>query len=168
MANHEQVRHPNEVIEAAKDCKSSFYRLNDAILEWITDHVLASVLLFDIALVVPLLLINAPDSIKITLGVISGSWIQWWALPALQRSQNKIQAQNDAKAEVDHETLTYLAKLQDEQMVELKNQTLILEAIKIKDEDFEKLKTSIHQAGEIRREIKKRGRPRKNAKETKD
>jgi ferritin len=40
-------------------------------------------------------------------------------LPALQRSQT--QAQNEAKAEVDHQTLTYLAKLQDEQMTELKS-----------------------------------------------
>ena len=88
---------------------------NDVVLEWVTDHVLGSVLLFDIALIVPLVVIPAPESIKITLGVISGSWIQWWALPALQRSQNKTQAQNDAKAEVDHETLTYLATTQDEQ-----------------------------------------------------
>ncbi len=88
-------------------------------LEWITNHVLASVVLFDIALIVPLLTITAPDSVKITLGVISGSWIQWWALPALQRSQNRTQAQNDAKAEVDHETLTYLATQADAQMAEL-------------------------------------------------
>jgi hypothetical protein len=99
-------------------------------LQWITNHVLASVILFDIALIVPLLTLNAPDSVKITLGVISGSWIQWWALPALQRSQNKTQAQNDAKAEVDHETLTYLATLQDQQMVELKGISEILDKLK--------------------------------------
>ena len=56
----------------------------------------------------------------------AGSWIQWWALPALQRSQNETQAQNEAKADVDHETLTYLAKLQDEQMAELKGISEIL------------------------------------------
>jgi hypothetical protein len=63
--------------------------------------------------------ITAPSSVKITLGVISGSWIQWWALPALQRSQNKTQAQNDAKAEADHETLTYLVKIQEKQLADL-------------------------------------------------
>jgi hypothetical protein len=46
----------------------------------------------------------------------------------LQRSQNKTQAQNDAKAEVDHETLTYLATLQDKQMAELEKITELLEA----------------------------------------
>ncbi|HSX47670.1 MAG TPA: hypothetical protein VLF63_02750 [Patescibacteria group bacterium] len=122
MNPHSKVRHPRDVIQKKKAQKnrSRAYVINDTVLEWVTNHVLASVLLFDIALIVPLLAIPAKTSVKITLGVISGSWIQWWALPALQRSQNKIQNQNDAKAEVDHETLTYLATLQDEQMNKLK------------------------------------------------
>lgn len=120
---HIHVKHPKELLQQAKNTVKRENKLlyyNDLVLTWVTDHVLASVILFDVALVVPLLVIPAPDQIKITLGVISGSWIQWWALPALQRSQNKTQAQNDAKAEVDHETLTYLATLQDEQMTALK------------------------------------------------
>ena len=135
MHSHPHVRHPKEVVQEAKDRRRREHKLlywNDVVLEWITNHVLASVILFDIALIVPLLTLNAPDTVKITLGVISGSWIQWWALPALQRSQNKTQAQNEAKAQVDHETLTYLAKLQDEQMTELKGITEILRALKDK------------------------------------
>jgi hypothetical protein len=111
MDKHAHVRRPKELIQEAKNRRRRDNRLlyyNDIVLEWITNHVLASVILFDIALIVPLLTLNAPDTVKITLGVISGSWIQWWALPALQRSQNKTQAQNEAKAEVDHETLTIL------------------------------------------------------------
>ena len=135
MHNHAHVRHPKEVVQEGKDRRRREHKLlyyNDLVLEWITNHVLASVILFDIALIVPLLTLNAPDTVKITLGVISGSWIQWWALPALQRSQNKTQAQNEAKAQVDHETLTYLAKLQDEQMTELKGITEILRVLKDK------------------------------------
>ena len=135
MHNHAHVRHPKEVVQEAKDRRRREHKLlyyNDLVLEWITNHVLASVILFDIALIVPLLTLNAPDTVKITLGVISGSWIQWWALPALQRSQNKTQAQNEAKAQVDHETLTYLAKFQDEQMTELKGITEILRVLKDK------------------------------------
>ena len=135
MHTHAHVRHPKEVIQEAKDRKRrehEFFYYNDIVLEWITNHVLASVILFDIALIVPLLTLNAPDTVKITLGVISGSWIQWWALPALQRSQNKTQAQNEAKAQVDHETLTYLANLQDEQMTELKGIAEILRNLKNK------------------------------------
>jgi len=115
---HVHVRHPKDLLRERRSRKKRDNRVlyyNDVVLEWVTNHVLGSVLLFDIALIVPLVVIPAPESIKITLGVISGSWIQWWALPALQRSQNKTQAQNDAKAEVDHETLTYLATTQDEQ-----------------------------------------------------
>src|SRR5665213_4231123 len=130
MVLHPHVKHPKELLQKAKENEKQSNKLlyvNDLMLEWITNNVLASVILFDIALIVPLLVIPAPDSVKITLGVISGSWIQWWALPALQRSQNKTQAQNDAKAEVDHETLTYLATLQDEQMSELKSISEILD-----------------------------------------
>lgn len=136
MQSHAHVKHPQELLEQAQANKrktqSNFENANDAMLEWITNHVLASIWLFDIALIVPLLILPAPSSVKITLGVISGSWIQWWALPALQRSQNKTQAQNDAKAETDHETLTYLATLQDEQMSELKGIAEILNRLKDK------------------------------------
>jgi hypothetical protein len=136
MTTHPHVRHPRELLEQAaaakKASESTFAYRNNLFLEWVTNHVLASVALFDVALIVPLLTVPAPDSVKITLGVISGSWIQWWALPALQRSQNKTQAQNDAKAAVDHETLTYLATLQDRQMTELKEITEILDTLKHK------------------------------------
>ena len=119
---HARVRHPNEILRQArreKERENRFSYANGVVVEWITNHILASVILFDIAFIVPLLVISAPSSVKITLGVISGSWIQWWALPALQRSQNRQQAQADAKAEVDHEALTYIVNLQDQQMAEL-------------------------------------------------
>jgi hypothetical protein len=134
MKPHIHVRHPKEILEhntkVLRQKQSKALTYNEIMLEWVTNHILASVLLFDIALIIPLLVVPAPNSVKITLGVISGSWIQWWALPALQRSQNKTQAQNDAKAEVDHETLTYLATLQDEQMAELKSMAQILDVLK--------------------------------------
>jgi len=124
MNQHHIVQDPIQIIEQNKAAKLEgrrLYALNDRFLLFMTNHVLASIVLFDVALIVPLLVIPASSSVKITLGVISGSWIQWWALPALQRSQNRIQALNDAKAKVDHQTLTYLANMQDEQMEKLKN-----------------------------------------------
>ena len=133
MKSHPHVRHPQEILQQKKDKikqENKALYVNDVMLGWITNHVLASVILFDIALIVPLIVLPMPSSVKITLGVVSGSWIQWWALPALQRSQNKTQAQNDAKAEVDHETLTYLATLQDEQMTELKQIKEVVEILK--------------------------------------
>jgi hypothetical protein len=79
MDKHAHVRHPKELIQEAKNRRRRNNRLlyyNDVVLEWITNHVPASVILFDIALIVPLLTLKAPDTVKITLGVISGSWIQ--------------------------------------------------------------------------------------------
>lgn len=119
---HSHVPHPKDILDRKqreKEKQTPLLAANAHLVEWITNHILASVILFDIAFIVPLLTITAPSSVKITLGVISGSWIQWWALPALQRSQNKTQAQQDAKAEADHEALTYLVNLQERQMAEL-------------------------------------------------
>lgn len=119
MNSHSHVKHPRDILAQRRSKREESNKVlyaNELLLEWITNHVLASVILFDIALIVPLMVITAPEWVKITLGVLSGSWIQLWALPALQRSQNKTQAQNEAKAEADHETLTYMATLQDQQM----------------------------------------------------
>jgi hypothetical protein len=58
---------------------------------------------------------------------ISSNWIQLILLPAIMVAQNVAQQATDAKAEADHITLTYLANLQDEQVVELKNQSRILD-----------------------------------------
>jgi hypothetical protein len=64
---------------------------------------------------------------------IAQTFIQLVLLPIIMVGQNVIQSQNDAKAEVDHHTLTYLATLQDEQMTELKGITKILEVLKKDD-----------------------------------
>jgi hypothetical protein len=122
METHNKVKDPLKLIAEAKATRLEgrrLYALNDKILTLITNHILASVTLFDVALILPLLVIPASNSVKITFGVISGSWIQLWALPALQRSQNRIQTLNDVKAKADHETLTYLATMQDKQMEKL-------------------------------------------------
>jgi hypothetical protein len=122
MEPQNHVPHPKEILARKRLARKQQSRLlftNGRVVDWITNHILASVILFDIAFIVPLMTITAPSSVKITLGVISGSWVQWWALPALQRSQNKTQAQNDAKADADHETLTYLVKMHEKQLSEL-------------------------------------------------
>lgn len=60
---------------------------------------------------------------------ISQNFLQLVLLPVIMVGQNVIQGQQDAKAEADHNTLTYLANLQDEQMKLLDNQTRILEML---------------------------------------
>src|SRR5260370_39288017 len=107
MDNHVHVKNPKELIQEANNRLRHANRLlyyNDIVLEWITNHLLASVIFFDVALIVPLLTLNASDTVKITLGVISSSWIQRWALPALQRCKNMTQALNVAYSDIDYQT----------------------------------------------------------------
>lgn len=51
---------------------------------------------------------------------VAQTFLQLVLLPIIIVGQNVIQSQNDAKAEVDHNTLTYLATIQDEQLDILK------------------------------------------------
>ena len=51
---------------------------------------------------------------------IAQTVIQLIALPILQVYQNIQQKHNDAKADADHQALTYLAEIQDEQLKILK------------------------------------------------
>lgn len=51
---------------------------------------------------------------------VSQTVIQLLALPVLQVYQNLQQEHNDAKADADHQALTYLAQIQDEQLEILK------------------------------------------------
>ncbi|RMG26779.1 MAG: hypothetical protein D6724_01095 [Armatimonadetes bacterium] len=103
---HPHVPHPKEKMHRTR---GKLEALNERILDWVSEHILASIIMFDIALVVPLLAIPLSDTIKITLGVVSGSWIQWWALHALQRGQIKAERQRAAKADADHEALSHIA-----------------------------------------------------------
>jgi hypothetical protein len=82
---------------------------NDRLLGFVSDHVLASRLMFNIALVVPLIVLPMSASVKLILGVISSNWIQWWALPSLQRSANIADVKREAKADADHEALSHIA-----------------------------------------------------------
>jgi predicted MFS family arabinose efflux permease len=109
-AANELVLHPRHFLPARRE---GLARWNGRILDWLAEHVLASMLMFDIALIVPLIAIPLSDSVKITLGVISGSWIQWWALPALQRSQVRAEKERAAKMDADHLALTHIANTVD-------------------------------------------------------
>lgn len=112
MEKHFKVVHPSELLPAKSD--NVFIRINSAVLDFFANRVLASMIMFDIALIIPLLVIPMPVSVKITLGVISGSWIQWWALHAIQRTNMKAEAQRQAKADADHQALTHIANTVDE------------------------------------------------------
>ncbi len=109
MKSHPKVIHPNFVINECKKGQNKLTQINDVMLEWIANHILGSILFFDVALIIPLLALKAPSWVAAIVLILSSTWIQLWALPALQRTQVKGDILRQVKADTDHEALTHLA-----------------------------------------------------------
>src|ERR1700722_17217163 len=122
---HPHVIDPRDLLKKEKT-------FSDKFAVWIATHV-GSMYCFYLFNVIALLSAKAAFSTHNLVPIInwvSSNWIQLILLPAIMVAQNVAQKSADAKTEADHVTLTYLANLQDEQMVELKNQTQILDFLK--------------------------------------
>ncbi|SHI66712.1 hypothetical protein [Parasporobacterium paucivorans] len=122
---HPNVTHPEELIN--KEFKG-IYKFNYWLAVRITNGVgtmwCAYVFfILDLFMLPPVIKSN---SVMIWVTYIAQTVLQLVLLPIIMVGQNVIQSQNEAKADSDHKTLTYLATLQDEQMRELKNQTEML------------------------------------------
>ena len=102
------IQHPNTLLEE-EDVQNRLIQINDKVLEWIADHILGSIICFDLALIIPLLAIPAPDYIKAIVIILSSNWVQLWALFALQHTQKKADMKSDAKSDTDYLALTHLA-----------------------------------------------------------
>jgi hypothetical protein len=121
LKSHPHVINPKELVKKENN-------FNDKLAIWIATHV-GSMYCFYLFNVIALLSAKSAfqthDLVPIV-NWISSNWIQLILLPAIMVAQNVAQKATDAKSQSDHHTLTYLANLQDEQMVELKNQTEML------------------------------------------
>lgn len=122
---HPHVVHPEELL---KKELTGITRFNDHLAVKITKAVgtmwcAYAFLILDLFMLPPVIKAN---SIMIWVTYIAQTVLQLVLLPIIMVGQNVIQSQNEAKADTDHKTLTYLATLQDEQMGELKHQTEIL------------------------------------------
>ena len=125
LKDHPRVRHPKEA--RAKDRKG-MAKFNYWIAVKITNSVgtmwcAYAFFLIDLCMLPPVIM---KHDVTTWVTYIAQTVLQLVLLPIIMVGQNVIQSQNEAKADTDHETLTYLATLQDEQMQELKNQTEIL------------------------------------------
>lgn len=123
--NHPHVIHPKDIIH--KDRKG-IARFNFWLAVKITNGVgtmwcAYAFLLLDLLMLSPVIQAN---NIIVWVTYIAQTVLQLVLLPIIMVGQNVIQDQNEAKADTDHKTLTYLSILQDEQMQELKNQTEML------------------------------------------
>lgn len=85
--------------------------------DWLATHLVAvfgtvwTVWLF---VVYPLLALLFPHSVQSVVFFISSGWIQLWALPLLNYTQNRADALRSAKADTDHQALTHVATVLDE------------------------------------------------------
>jgi len=127
--SHPNVEHPSESLN--KELKG-MYKLNFWIAVKITNGVgtmwcAYAFFIIDLFMLPPVI---KAGSVMIWVTYIAQTVLQLVLLPIIMVGQNVIQAQNEAKADTDHKTLTYLAILQDEQMQELKNQTETLLELK--------------------------------------
>lgn len=132
LTPNKHVIHPKELL---KKEESGFATFNRKFAVWIGTHV-GSMYCFYLFNVLALLSAKAAfetHNLVPIINWVSSNWIQLILLPAIMVAQNVAQAATDAKAATDHQTLTYLANLQEEQMTELKNQTEILDFLKKHD-----------------------------------
>lgn len=130
LKKHPYVTHPKE--HAKRDLKG-IAKFNHRIAVRITNGVgtmwcAYAFLILDFVMLPPVI---AAKSVMVWVSYIAQTVLQLVLLPIIMVGQNVMQTQNESKADTDHQTLTYLATLQDEQMNELKNQTEIL--IKIEE-----------------------------------
>ena len=126
MSNsHPSVMHPRELLKKELKGISKFnYWLAVKITKGVgTMWCAYAFFIIDLFMLPPVIKAN---SVMVWVTYIAQTVLQLVLLPIIMVGQNVIQTQNESKADTDHKTLTYLAKLQDEQMDELKNQTAIL------------------------------------------
>ena len=126
--SHPSVIHPKELL--VKELKG-LQKFNFKLAILITNSVgtmwcAYAFLVLDMVMLPPVI---AAHSVMVWVQYIAQTLLQLVLLPIIMVGQNVIQSQNEAKADTDHNTLTYLATLQDEQMQELKNQTEILKRL---------------------------------------
>lgn len=122
---HPYVTHPKEILKM--ESKTGF-KLNAWLAIRITNAVgtmwcAYAFLILDLFMLPPVI---KAASAMVWVTYIAQTVLQLVLLPIIMVGQNVIQSQNEAKADTDHKTLTYLATLQDEQMQELKLQTEML------------------------------------------
>lgn len=141
---NENVIHPKELLQKEENGVRKFnnsfaVKITNGVGSMWSAYIFALISLMSLpailVLVLPSLRHNFPNwiitaSVITLIAWVSQNFLQLVLLPVIMVGQNVIQGQQDAKAETDHQTLTYLANLQEQQMVELKNQGEILEYIK--------------------------------------
>jgi len=129
VKENKHVTHPRDVIKECREGESwLFQKINgglDVLCNTVLPHEAHTIIAFILPLIVATYVILSPsaDSTKLLvtlLALFAQSWIQWWALPALQRSQVQADMKRDAKADADHHALTHIANQVDKLVEKVK------------------------------------------------
>ena len=116
MKNHKEVKHPSELIIKSE---KKLLIWQDKILDTLASQA-GSRVAFWACFIIPLLALPASITVKLIVSIIFSNWYQAWALPAIQRKQEKGQKLAEAKANTDHQALTHIANKVDEILLKIK------------------------------------------------
>lgn len=102
---HPAVRHPRDLLAAER---ATIGRVND----WFAQHlalVFGSVWTIWTFIVVPLVALLMPDGVQKVIFFLASGWVQLFALPLFVYVSNRVNAKQDAKADVDHAAQVHIA-----------------------------------------------------------
>jgi hypothetical protein len=107
--SHPRVPHPREFLKAEA---TQLQFINDWTARALT-RTLGSMSLFWVCFLVPLIAIATGGWFAGFVAIVFSYWLQAWALPVLQLSQNRAERMRDAKIEADHQALEALLRASD-------------------------------------------------------
>lgn len=108
MQQHPAVTHP-----------ASLLRPSGGWNQWLADNlvkVFGAIWTVWICMTVLLAVLLFPKGVQSVVFYLSSGWVQLWALPLINYTQNKADALRTAKADADHQALTHVATTLDEAM----------------------------------------------------
>ena len=126
MSNkHPQVLHPTDL---ERDIESSVGKTND----WLASHlaiVFGAVWTVWLFFIVPLVAYFLPSHAQATIFFFSSGWIQLFALPLFVYIGNKLQKSTDLQSDAQHQALTHIALIEDQNNKLLAQNTKLTEEI---------------------------------------
>lgn len=125
---HPNVPHHTHFLDFPR--RSMLLRMNDQLIEWLSTNVLASRAMFNAAFILPLLVLPLPIRVQMMLTIVSSTWIQWWGIPSIQRTQVQADKKRDALAEANYAAQTSTAHVLDQLYNELHDAKIELQNVR--------------------------------------
>lgn len=125
---HPHIPHHTHFLDTTQ--RSILVRMNDTLINCLSTNVLASRSMFNAAFILPLFVLPLPIRVQMILTIISSTWIQWWGIPAIQRTQVKSDKKRDAIAEATYTAQQHMATVLDRVLAEQRATTIELQNVR--------------------------------------